>query len=84
MTCPTKAHLQQRHDQVTAIVNNARKRLLERVGICSSEEFRVLSEELESAWDTQDQARAAVDWHIQHHRCAEKRSRNGAGSAHAA
>jgi len=87
MTCPTREHLQLHFDQATSIVDNARKRLLERFGICSSEEFRALSEELESAWDTQDQARAAVDWHIQHHHCTRKRRRKGgdaANSAHAA
>ena len=87
MTCPTRLHLQQHFDQTTAIAINARKRLLQRVAACSAEEFRALSEELESAWDTQDQARAAVDWHIQHHRCTRKRSHSGgsaANSAHAA
>ena len=84
MTCPTIAHLQQHFDQVTATVNSARTRLLARVAVCSWEEFRALSEELECAWDTQDQARAAVDWHIQHHHCTRKRSRNGANAAHAA
>jgi len=87
MNCRTRAHLQQHFDQATVTVNNARQRLLQRVAVCSTEEFRGLSEELEDAWDSQDQARAAINWHIQHHRCARKLSRKGgdaANSAHAA
>jgi hypothetical protein len=79
--CPTRAHLLQQYDQVSAIVDNVAKRLLERVAICPSEEFRTLSEELESACDSLDQARAALDWHIQQHRCREKPSRNGEDAA---
>jgi hypothetical protein len=78
--CPTRAHLQHQYDQVNVIVDNAAKRLL-RVGICSSEEVRTLSEELESACDLLDRACAALDWHIQQHRCTGKPSRNGEDAA---
>ena len=87
MTCPTREHLQLHFDQATSIVDNARKRLLERVSVCSPEEFRSLSQELEGARDSQDQARVAVCCHIHQHHCTRKRFSNGGestNSAHAA
>jgi hypothetical protein len=76
ITCATRAQLQQQYDPVSVFFENARKRLLERVAICSSEDLRALSEEVECVCDLLDQARAALDWHIHQHRCEGKRSRH--------
>jgi hypothetical protein len=76
--------LQQQFDQVSANFDNARQQLLERVAICSSEEFLALSEEVEHACDLLDVARAALDSHLEQHRCTRKRSRNGGDAANPA
>jgi len=69
MTCPTRASLQRRFDQVSARVDTAKQRLLERVATCSQAEFLALSDELDRACDLLRHLHAALDLHIRQHAC---------------
>jgi hypothetical protein len=66
MLCPTKAHLQQRYNRVSVILDGARKRLLEGTATRSQTE---LSDEVDRARDLLDYIRLSLDLHIRQHCC---------------
>ena len=61
--------LEQRFQEAAARFDTARKRLLERVAICSKAEFLTLSDDVDRASDLMEHTRSALDTHIRQHCC---------------
>ena len=69
MSCVKRARLEQSFNQAGARFDNARKKLLERIAVCSRAEFLALNDDVDRASELLDHTRAALDGHIRQHCC---------------
>jgi hypothetical protein len=67
--CDERWRLEKRQNELAIAADAGVKGLLERIGVCSRDEFRARSHEVERCWRELQQARAALDSHIGNHGC---------------
>ena len=69
MECAERAQLQNNYMGASAIHDTAMARLQQRLGICPTSEFLVLSDALDWASVELERTRAALDAHVREHCC---------------
>jgi hypothetical protein len=69
MECPQTVRLRNNYTGASAIHDAAMARLQQRLGICPTSEFLVLSDALDWASVELERTRAALDAHVREHCC---------------
>jgi hypothetical protein len=63
MQCPRELEPERKHQEASASLDEAVKKLYERIGICPKEEFPFLRLNLDAAWCALEQARSELAQH---------------------
>ena len=69
MDCTRRAELERGRDFAYTKLQTARQNMAERIGICSNNEFLFLSDQMDRAWETYEQAQSNVNEHLRQHCC---------------
>ena len=69
MQCPQSLQLERKHQEASAALDAAVKKLYERIGIRPKEDLALLRLNLEAAWYTVEHVQSELAQHIKEHGC---------------